>query len=498
MSPNNSALPATTTDFNEQTQIKIQSSALVGLIILLIAFGSLRLLWPGDVPFIDDEPRLLEMALQANETGESLPYGLKGTRNIRYGPFPVWIYRIMLMLTHDLVIIVILRVLLVTAITSISIVWLSMTCRYLWPLAGAAALLSPYLWFYSRSLWDNSFCIPLTALAFAAYLAFCRRKQWWTLAITFLCLTLLFLTHLMTLAVVVPILFHFLFFHRSWWKARWWIVLLFAGGGILLAWPYLVYLSNASPSGSPPGLGIKSWSFSLLGGRLFSMYGLDYFLGTSWANSPQMPAFVNVMVQILGRFTGIAIIFTWLGVLGSAVVVVTSLKNKDKRDIRFHACLISLAAICCQAILNVLSATQGQPHYYNGTWIHLFFFFWFAVSFAASRTWVKTLFGVYAVAMAAILIFLPIKLHLSAGNRIIRYGPTLANQIKVAKKLNQYHPKSVVETEVENVEKAPHAINFLQELYANASPSSGPQLRLLIRYARPERNNGMIELVELE
>jgi hypothetical protein len=302
----------------------------------------------------------------------------------------------------------------------------------------------------------------------------------------------------MTLAVVVPILFHFLFFHRSWWKARWWIVLLFAGGGILLAWPYLVYLSNASPSGSPPGLGIKSWSFSLLGGRLFSMYGLDYFLGTSWANSPQMPAFVNVMVQILGRFTGIAIIFTWLGVLGSAVVVVTSLKNKDKRDIRFHACLISLAAICCQAILNVLSATQGQPHYYNGTWIHLFFFFWFAVSFAASRTWVKTLFGVYAVAMAAILIFLPIKLHLSAGNRIIRYGPTLANQIKVAKKLNQYHPKSVVETEVENVEKAPHAINFLQELYANASPSSGPQLRLLIRYARPERNNGMIELVELE
>jgi hypothetical protein len=55
-----------------------------------------------------------------------------------------------------------------------------------------------------------------------------------------------------------------------------------------------------------------------------------------------------------------------------------------------------------------------------------------------------------------------------------------------------------VETEVENVEKAPHAINFLQELYANASPSSGPQLRLLIRYARPERNNGMIELVELE
>ena len=30
-------------------------------------------------------------------------------------------------------------------------------------------MLSPWMWYYSRQLWDNSFCIPLSAMTIAAY-----------------------------------------------------------------------------------------------------------------------------------------------------------------------------------------------------------------------------------------------------------------------------------------------------------------------------------------
>jgi hypothetical protein len=468
--------------------------ALVSLLLLLIFFGLLRLAWPGDASFVGDEPILINMALKANNSGELPSYGLKGTRNIHYGPFPVWLYMIFLWLTRDLIAVVVIRVLLVTTVTSLAIVWLARTCRHLWPLAGAAALLSPYLWFYSRNLWDNSFSIPLTALAFAAYLAFCHRRQWWTLALTFLCLTFLFLTHLMCLPVIAVFILHFLFFHRAWWRKHWWAPLLFLTIASLISWPYLNYLFHASIEPPPPGLSPQAGVFSLLGARFFSAYGLDYLLGRGWEHSRSFPGSVNLMVAIFGRFTGIALLVTWYGMIYCAARVVMRINKREEHDIRFHGCLISLAVVSCQSIFNLMSQTYGYPHYYNATWIYSFFFFWSAISLIQSQKWQKLIFGSYSLAMLAVMAFAVTNIHLLGGHRD-GYGPTLANQIQVAIELNRYDPQSCIDTTVKQIEHFPHAIKTLQKLYAEPSASVRPKRKLFIRYANTNPESGMIEVV---
>src|SRR5262245_50441180 len=113
-------------------------------LLLLLLAGALPLLYPADVPWINDEPALLAMALHANQTGELPTHGLMGSVGVPYGPAPLWLYMAALGVTHDLVAIVVLRVLFFVLLTGAAIVWLARTCRRLDPLVGVLALLSPY------------------------------------------------------------------------------------------------------------------------------------------------------------------------------------------------------------------------------------------------------------------------------------------------------------------------------------------------------------------
>ena len=51
----------------------------------LLALAALvPLLWPGDAPFINDEPQLIANALAANAEGRLAPVGLQGTFGLAY------------------------------------------------------------------------------------------------------------------------------------------------------------------------------------------------------------------------------------------------------------------------------------------------------------------------------------------------------------------------------------------------------------------------------
>src|SRR5438552_2066736 len=83
------------------------------------------------------------------------------TAGLAYGPFPIWLYTALVAITRDLPVLVLLRALLFVSSTALAIAWLARLCRSLRPMLGAAALLSPYLWIYSRQFWDNTLLIPL-------------------------------------------------------------------------------------------------------------------------------------------------------------------------------------------------------------------------------------------------------------------------------------------------------------------------------------------------
>ncbi len=108
-------------------------AAPIAALIAIVSFTTF--VFPGDVPFLRDEPMLLGDALLANHTpsrilGISLPFtpaahGLQGTRGVAYGPLPLWIYQLLLSLTHNPVAIVSMRAALVSASTALALLWLA-------------------------------------------------------------------------------------------------------------------------------------------------------------------------------------------------------------------------------------------------------------------------------------------------------------------------------------------------------------------------------------
>ncbi len=467
------------------------------LAVLLVLLGAARFVWLGDAPFINDEPRLLGMALEANRTGALAAQGLMGSRGVRYGPFAVWFYQAALLLTHDPVALVAIRAFLVTLVTGLSLVWIARLLPRLAAPLGALAFLSPYLWFYSRQLWDNNFCIPLSALAFASYLAFTARPRVWPLAVTTLSLTFLFLTHLMSLAVILPILGHFGWVHRKWIARRWWVVLLLGAGALLVSWGYLSYLLGAEFKPPPPEEAGSGWLFPLLGGRTFSGIGLDYFLGKNWTAGAVLGGAIRSQAGAV-VLSALSYLLVWVGIVLCAWRVFQSLRAKtaEKRDLFFHASLVSLAVLALQVLVFGLAGTSGHPHYYNATWIFCFFFLWAALSDPLLRGWGRAAGLALGVVLALGLFDFALVIHVRGGTRGVHYGPTLANQVEVVKKIAAYTPDSNVDCRVDHWMIFPKAFVLLNNLVGGPGDPKGPKANLVIEYAEKDPSSGRIRVVE--
>ena len=86
-------------------------------VVALCAACLVPLIWPGDIPFINDEPQLIANALRANAEGRLASIGLMGTYGFSYGPLPTWIYQMLLTATRDLVAVTVLHALLMSTVT---------------------------------------------------------------------------------------------------------------------------------------------------------------------------------------------------------------------------------------------------------------------------------------------------------------------------------------------------------------------------------------------
>src|SRR5579872_2799439 len=127
------------------------------LLVLMVLLTALR---PGDSIWVNDEPLMMEMAIQNNRTpshlyGIRLPFtpsqfGLQGTRGMRYGPPPVWLDQILLTFTHNLLVMVSLRAILFSSIIALALDSLAQTLG-LKPWFAVVTLLSPFIYLYSRA-----------------------------------------------------------------------------------------------------------------------------------------------------------------------------------------------------------------------------------------------------------------------------------------------------------------------------------------------------------
>lgn len=465
-------------------------------IVFLAILGLIPLIWPGDAPWINDEPRLIQIALDAHRTGDWPSHGLWGSRGFQYGPFPAWTYTAALYAVDDLIDLVRLKTFLTVVLTAAAIFWLARSIPFLNPWIGSVAFLSPYLWFYSRILWDNVFLIPLSALTVAAYVSFCVAARAWKLWIVALGMTCLFLTHLMSVAVIAPILIHAAVFYRVWLGQHKRILLAQFAAATILSAGYLRHLLTTSPAAvSAHTQSIwRGWLFPFLGGEFFSAFGIDYFFGADWyvSGSP--------WVVFFGIFTWIAVGVTWMGMAEALRRIRDGIVSAAARDGSFHMSLLAVSALGTQCILDGVCRTYGHPHYFNATWVFFLYCFWLALSLANSPSAQAPLpipmKLVYVASMGIVLGFLILNVHHSGGTRTVHYGAPIQNQIELARILNTYYPDSKVVTDVANYTYFPHALAVIRNFYGLAGTDTGPVRSLQIRYQDPDGRSGWLTVQE--
>jgi hypothetical protein len=453
---------------------------------LLVALSLWPALWAGDVQWVNDEPMLIARALEANQNRQPAGHGLPGTAGTVYGPLPIWIYQLFLWFSNDLILLVEVRAVLFTGVLAIALLGLVKTLG-LWRWLAPLALLSPYGWLYSRILWDNTFCIPFGALGLAAYLRFCAKPATGSLFLAAACLACLPFIHLMSLPMLAAVILHGLLFQRrELWRHAPAVLIPIVVAGVL-GWPYLVRLFTESAPRALSAAGWNAWLFPARGGLILSGAGLSEVFGggvfwdIGWASR---------LVALCISVSALAYAAVWLGLAVAAGRIVSGPRPGPPL---FHAAFVAGAAWLGQVFLNGLSGKYGHTHYFNGTWIVYILLAWLAADRLARRRWGKILLAAYASSLAAVLVFCVVRVHVNGGGRT-HHGPTLANQILVARTLNRYPAASPVELETPLTRRFPHALAVLRAMQPVRARPNDPPRALRVVFATTDPADGRIKV----
>lgn len=455
---------------------------LTGRVWLAVVVGLCLLptLAPGDVPWINDEPKIILNALRLNEAHGFAHVGLQGTREFYYGPLPTWLYQAFLAVSHDLRLSVLLRVVITMLGCAAGLTWLARglrVSRWLVPVS----LASPHLWLYARSLWDNTFLIPLAALSIGAYVAFLTDRRTGLLLCAVGSALLMTLVHLMSLAVAVPLALHaFIFARRDVWRARYKIVAIFVVWS-MIGQKYLIWLFTNRFAAKPiPSL--EAASFPIIGGRWLSAIGLDLFFQESWGDVVSNA----VWLDLARLLTVILIPAVWVGI----ALAVFELSSGDRRQ----GLIFILMVVAAQMALDGISGVLGHSHYFNGTWPAFAALSWLTLDRLLGFRWTRWLPGLVGASLVVVTAAIIVGVHRLGGTRGDGYGPTLSNQMEIARELNQHKSPSLVDTDVRNFLSFPHGIAVLRLLDDRSPAPARPAASLMIRYVGGQ-SSGRVALI---
>jgi len=468
-----------------------------GPVLALVAIVFITgLLYPGDANFMRDEALLLEHALIANHQplnvlGISLPFtpasvGLPGTRGAYYGPLPIWVYQVFLAMTHDPITMVVVRSLLFTGSTALALAWLARSMRLsLW--YAPLSLLSPWLWMYSRNLWDNSFGIPLAAIALAAYGDFLITRRRWPLLLAAVSLAAMSLVHLMSAPLIAAVGLHAMIFERRRVaRFRWGVLLI----GILWFFAFArYYLSSpiANPIRNLPNMKTEpGWWNPLLGGHHLTA-AFDWLPSTRG----HLPL-ILVMCQCMTLLPHLAV---WTGIGLTIFRMGRAWRSLTPVD---HLALLAVAVAALQGILDDVARVGPEPYCFNATWIAYVILAWYAVDALWRRVWKPAIavlvpVAAYVAAMTVVLGYSILLIHHNGGTRSIDYGTVLQDQIRAARRIQQFSPKSPIDITYLQWRSMTSAKDVLVELLPPA-PGPRPLRRLLVRYRNQYPQDARIEV----
>jgi hypothetical protein len=482
----------------------------VALLIITIGYS----IWPGDAPFAFDEPQLIGRALRANQAHTLASSGLHGTKGITYSPLPIWIYQGMLLVSHDLRVLVAIRAIICAAAVGFSLLWLAKNLELpTW--FAPVVMLSPTLWFFCRQLWDNTFCIPLSALALGTFVQFLKTPSRRALAACFGLLLAALFVHVMALALVIPIASYLLTARRKQVWQNWWIIAIELMVACAIAIPW--FRTMFEGQGADLGHGPDGWWFPLLGARTISGANLSYIFGDQWDSAGGA---VGTVVRVATYVSLLAYPLMWLGTCVAAYRAMEALSRQRPIELRDEVSIILLSMILMQTVIDGPGNIWGLPHYYNGNWIVFPMLVWLGIDLLKHIRLATVAIALQGATLALLLGFLALRIH--RGNGIVHqfYGPNINLRITVIDALNArgwHGPFAFVQpgsdayvvdplnsgaqvapvyTNVPGFLSYPQSMNVLQELTSPGAATFPENKRIQARLINPQSTRCDLEILE--
>jgi len=427
----------------------------LGLGIILFAL-ILRLSLIEDIPFINDEPKLLAKALECNALSQWADLGLRGTQGVIYGPAPVWIYQLLLRTSHDLYTLGILKALFDSALLFIGLRQLQRVLKFSWGVISLA-FVSPFLWFYARHLWDNSFNIGFSLLLVSNYLAWIYEKRPHQLLLASLSGAAVFLTHLMGLPLLLGVVLHALLFERNLLKKKEWAwVLIALLIFVSISWDYMVFVAGQA-EGIPSVYAFRGLLFPWKGGIFFSSAGMDYFFDGKLASLLQGGwRRIWLALDFFGR-TGVLLAGAGLcAALGVAVGPSPGSLPRHRSTAR-----LAILTLLIGSLAYFKQGGFGHPHYLNGIWPAHLLALVVLLEIPKLKPVTLPLLWLQALCLLGFILLTQQGIHERGGTRGIHYGVSLRQQIEIVR---QTAGAESAETDIEQFRSFGHSLSTIQML----------------------------------
>lgn len=444
------------------------------------------LAWPGDSPWINDEPILVSLALDANSEGRLANYGLSGSRGWRYGPLPVWCLQACLALTHNVIAVTALHAAGFAALLHFALASLARSCGWS-PWGVAPLIVTPYWWIYSRQLWDNPWLIPLGAATLAAYASFLSQPRRTSLVTVLACLWAMTMVHLMAVSLVAAVLGHMMWSRAADLKR---LAPTAAIAAALLALASAGYLKNAAEPTAWRDDGARRLATAaspLWGPRILTSYGLDYFLGYEWLDADESPRGALLLICNVASLAVVPL--CWVGAALAAVRAARQWRRGQAATVSQCVLTVATGAWFTQLVVHAAFNVPGDPHYGNAVWIAYAVLAWSAVAAGWRYAIVRVGWWAHAALCAVGVTLMVTRLHETGGTRSFGFGPSLRQQWAAAEAIGQCHASVTVETNIEPWLLFRHAPETLVRLRGGrqVGPTDVRRCAVIYRDQQPDR-----------
>jgi hypothetical protein len=451
------------------------------------------LLFPGDTPWILDEPAEIAIALQANQQHRLASHALAGNFRIQYGPMPIQLNQLLLLISHDPRILIFFRALIVASLTAISLLWLARTLRL--PIYFAPIILiAPHIWLWTRQPWAAFLVTPLSILAIAAFASYLKTRCGFSLAITIAAASAMPLIHPQSIPVSAILLAAVVWqARRDIWVHKGKIILPL----LVLALLNYQYVKDTLQHLSVPAALAQghpshtSRPAALLGAfqsaRLVTPHAFESPLSTN----------PNTLITLAHWVGLLPIPLTILGLLLCLWTVIKTRLHPPPADdpARTNVILscVLLLIFLAHAIFAAATRLPPSPHYQFGLFGPTILAIWLALQRLPSRHVIRaTVLSLYAASLTLFTLGTMLHVHLRdwPPNQL---ALSLNEQIKLVHQLNSYSSDSAWTTVPVYMMDPPHSLLALRLLYPPSTPSPRSSSMLLISYS----DDGHLRLSEL-